>query len=317
MKKQKLFMNNNFNIHDEQFIARWMSNELNAEEIKSFESHPDYNIYKKMKNASNQMAFSDFDVDKAYGGLKTKIDDKVINLNPKKSNALWKYVTSGIAAAVLLLLGFFFFQKESTYDLNPGETLAVQLPDNSEILLNGSSKLSFNKESWNENRNIQLDGEAYFKVAKGEKFTVNTTLGKVQVLGTQFTVNNLDDMFIVKCYEGRVGVTSGGTYKEITPGMAIQIKNKHIDSWQFTSKEPSWVSNNISNYRKIPVATVLKALQRQYKVAIEGVEYLSNESIFTGSFPNDNLEEAVKIILGTTNVKYALEGRSKVVILSK
>ncbi len=310
-------MSNNYNIYDEGFIARWMSNELNTEEMKAFEEHPEYSVYKKMKQASNQLSFLDFDKEKAFDRLSVETSSKTIELHPKKANSIWKFVVSGVAAAILLLFGVFFSSRDTTYNIGHGEQLAIQLPDNSEVLLHGASHLSFNAKHWSTDRDVELEGEGYFKVAKGKQFTVHTDLGKVQVLGTQFTVNTLGDTFIVKCFEGKVGVTSGDVYKEITKGMAVQIDEKEINAWNFEDKTPSWVISNISSFRKIAVSDVLIALQRQYNVDIQGLDVLNNTSLFTGSFPNDNLEKALKVIFGTMDVQYTLDDKSKIVILKK
>ena len=311
-------MSNNYNIYDEGFIARWMSNELNTEEMKAFEEHPEYSVYKKMKQASDQLSFLDFDKEKAFDRLSAETSNKTIELHPKKANSIWKFVLSGVAAAILLLFGVFFSSKDTTYKIGNGEQLTIQLPDDSKVLLNAASDLSFNEKHWSTDRDVNLKGEGYFKVAKGKQFTVHTDLGKVQVLGTQFTVNTLGDTFIVKCFEGKVGITtSGGDYKEITKGMALQINEKEFDAWKFEDSEPSWVVSNTSSFRKIAVSDVLIALKRQYDVDIEGLDALNKSSLFTGSFPNYNLEKALKVIFGTMDVKYTLDGKSKIVLLKK
>jgi len=63
------------------------------------------------------------------------------------------------------------------------------------VVLNSKSTISFNKTDWKNNRQLTLDGEAYFKVEKGSTFTVNTNNGSVTVLGTQFNVNSTRRFF--------------------------------------------------------------------------------------------------------------------------
>ncbi len=311
--------NNKYDINSEEFIAKWISGDLSEAEAKAFEAHPDYASYLKIKELSNQLSFSDFDQQQAFDNVLEKTRSRVIQLDKTPKKNIWKYAMT-VAAAIVLLFGLtkFFTPTNTIHQGVAGEQLALKLPDHSEVLLNGDSRVSFSKKYWKANdRIVDLTGEAYFKVTKGQKFTVNTTLGKVQVLGTQFTVNTLGDTFIVKCFEGRVGVTSEGVYKEITKGMAVQVRNAAVDAWEFDALVPSWLDEGVSNFRKIEVSELIEAFKRQYEVEIEGIEHIDNKEIFTGSFPNKNLQEAVKVIFKTLDVRYKLEGNSKIIIFKE
>ncbi|MCB4800365.1 FecR family protein, partial [Neotamlana laminarinivorans] len=94
-----------------------------------------------------------------------------------------------VAAVLVVLLTssyFLFFNNTKSFETQIAQTETFKLPDESEVILNAQSKLSFSKKEWETNRNLKLQGEAFFKVTKGEKFTVNTKAGSIQVLGTQF-----------------------------------------------------------------------------------------------------------------------------------
>ena len=49
------------------------------------------------------------------------------------------------------------------------------------------------ENKWKNERSVNLDGEGFFKVAKGSKFDVETSAGTVSVVGTQFNVKNRKD----------------------------------------------------------------------------------------------------------------------------
>jgi ferric-dicitrate binding protein FerR (iron transport regulator) len=104
-----------------------------------------------------------------------------------------------------------------------GEMYAFSLPDQSQVLLNAGSQASFKSWDWSSNRAVSLQGEAYFKVAKGQKFTVETNLGSVTVLGTQFNVKARDNRFEVTCYEGKVQRSLSNEEQIILPGQRIVI----------------------------------------------------------------------------------------------
>jgi transmembrane sensor len=93
-----------------------------------------------------------------------------------------------------------------------GQTRTVLLPDQSQVVLNGNSRLSF-VESWSkaEDREVWLQGEAYFSVSPTQnhrKFRVHLKDGvQVTVLGTQFTVTQRPTKTQVVLSEGKVKLT--------------------------------------------------------------------------------------------------------------
>ena len=71
-----------------------------------------------------------------------------------------------------------------------GEKLLVLLPDGSRVWLNADSKLTYPEQFAKYNRDVTLEGEAYFEIAKNKKspFQVFAENVKIQVTGTCFNV---------------------------------------------------------------------------------------------------------------------------------
>jgi transmembrane sensor len=175
------------NMEENYNLAKWLNDELTGAELKEFEASADYDLYKKIKEHSALLKTSDFNNQDAM--LNTIIASekqakKVVPLYGK-----WYYK---VAAILVIGLCVSYFLKNSfvqTINVGNGAEMAeVLLPDNSKVLLNDGSNLSYSTWNWDNNRALHLKGEAYFKVAKGKKFEVNTNLGKVSVLGTQFNM---------------------------------------------------------------------------------------------------------------------------------
>lgn len=76
-----------------------------------------------------------------------------------------------------------------------GERTHVVLPDGSEVWLNVDTKLEYPTSYNQSNRLLKLQGEAYFKVAKGKKypFVVNARNFKVMAVGTEFNISAYSD----------------------------------------------------------------------------------------------------------------------------
>ncbi|MBC7439984.1 MAG: FecR family protein, partial [Flavobacterium sp.] len=182
-----------------------------------------------------------------------------------------------------------------------GKRTAFLLPDNSEVVLNAGSEIEYKKWNWKKNRNLELRGEAYFKVAKGEKFEVKTSLGKVAVLGTQFNVKARKNRFDITCFEGRVKVNYKDKEIILTHGQSVSYENGKQVITKITSGKPEWLANKVDFYKE-KLLNITNEIERQYNVSISIKSGLSNE-LFTGKIPTDNLDIALEIIATTYNLE--------------
>ncbi|MEO0558627.1 MAG: FecR domain-containing protein [Bacteroidota bacterium] len=97
--------------------------------------------------------------------------------------------------------------------------LEVASPDGSTIVLRPHSRLTRTDGA---GRQYQLEGEAYFAVARDEvnPFSVETATGSIRVLGTEFNVSTWSARTSVFVAEGRVELASGTDAVELTAGEA-------------------------------------------------------------------------------------------------
>src|SRR5690606_22489623 len=125
-----------------------------------------------------------------------------------------------------------------------GEKTEFLLPDNSKVVLNSDSEAEYKSWNWNKKRSVELKGEAFFKVAKGKTFDVNTSLGKVTVVGTQFNVKARDNRFDVTCFEGKVKVTYKNEEVFLTPGESVTFEEgEEIEIPETKAVLPGWINN--------------------------------------------------------------------------
>lgn len=290
----------------EDLIIKWLDNNLSEKELKAFEQLDASSIYTKMDRAAQSFKAPSFDVDTAFSKLKEA------QITPKSSSQ-WKKYLSGIAAALILSFGLYFaFQQTSDTQIlaQNSEKIESLLPDASQVVLNAGSSISFNEKSWADDREVDLKGEAYFKVAKGSKFTVHTSQGQVSVLGTQFTVNARENFFEVICFEGLVEVTFNGTVHKLPAGKGFKVyDNKQFDNT--TEKlEPTWLQEK-SSFISVPYVEVVEELERQYNTEISVNPNLTR-TLFTGSFTHANLETALQAITIPLNLSYTINGNEVV-----
>ena len=175
------------------------------------------------------------------------------------------------------------------------------------------SEIDFNKWNWDTHRYLQLTGEAYFKVAKGKKFEVQTVLGKVTVLGTQFNVKARKNRFDVTCYEGRVKVNYKNQQVLITKGERVSFENgKLLSTPNSNSVKPEWTSGELAFVNE-KLSAILEEMERQFNCTIENKD-VSNEQLFTGTLPANNLEESLQIIAAIYHLQYK-KGNNHTIIL--
>jgi transmembrane sensor len=279
-------------------LTKWLNDELTAEELADFKANPDFYNYEKIKKYSAQLKVADFD--------ETKVLENV--LSHKKTTAkvipLYQNWMFRVAAVLVIALGITFtlqnFSIETQYASN-GKRTSFLLPDNSEVVLNAGSEIEYKKWNWKNNRNLELRGEAYFKVSKGQKFEVKTSLGKVTVLGTQFDVKARKNRFDITCFEGRVKVNYKDKEIILTHNQSVTFENGNQINTKATEPKPEWLENKMA-FSKEKLPNIIDEMQRQYDVTISIKSGYSNE-LFTGKIPTDNLDIALQIIATTYNLE--------------
>ncbi|PTM10494.1 MAG: anti-sigma factor [Bacteroidetes bacterium] len=296
----------------EALIKKWLDNELSSEELKAFNALDDAQELHKLSNSLKAFKAPDFNSSETFESIKQAIQTPQI-----KHSTNWTKQLLRIAAIFVIGLGLFYYT--ITLDTNistvVAEKTSIELPDASLVTVNSLSKLSFNKNNWNKKRALKLDGEAYFKVAKGAKFDVETPSGTVSVLGTQFNVKHRNGLFEVVCYEGSVNVNYNTIDTVLKPGDSfLLLDGKIITTEKENTKNPSWV-NNQSYFKSMPLSYVLNEFERQYSIKFES-QQIDTKQVYTGSFVHDDMELALKAITLPLNISFSKKDNSTIVLIS-
>lgn len=298
----------------EYYIKKWLNGTLNEAEIAEFEKSDDFHTFKKLSESLSAFKSPNYDVSEEL----KRFHDK----NPKRIKEVrmsWFVPMLRIAAVlVLITISFFYFYLNAKTSLSTmaGEKSNITLPDDSKIELNAFTSISYKKRLWNMSRKVVLDGEAYFKVAKGSKFDVETASGIVSVLGTQFNVKNRNNYFEVVCFEGLVEVNSGDENEKLAPGHSFRIINGVVHkSENIEEISPSWV-NNISSFQSVPFSQVIQEFEIQYDVKVKPQDINLNQ-LFTGKFIHNDQKLALQSISIPLNLKYTLTEENQIILSGK
>ncbi|MEM6719768.1 MAG: FecR domain-containing protein [Bacteroidota bacterium] len=295
--------------YDDNFLARWMAGELTESELATFQESEAYADYAKIIETLDTASFSKPDLEANYAAFQTKIQsESKEEISEEKSTKVkpliptWLYA---VAACVVLFIGYTFMFQETVYETQIAQQTEFKLPDNSEVQLNAASKITLTEFNWKNDRKLNLEGEAFFKVKKGSTFTVTSNQGDVTVLGTQFSVNSRVDTYIVQCYEGKVQVAIKESETVIlTKGKAVVLQKGKLEKYTIVESTPDWLSDESSFYN-IRIQEVVAELERQYNIKVTGKEYLK-DVYFSGRFTHTNLIQAAKTIFVAMKIPYKI-----------
>lgn len=228
----------------------------------------------------------------------------------------WRYVAAaciGLITAGGLTIRYLMESPEMIVAMNTeAEAKFIMLPDSSEIWLGKGSKIEYPENLATGDREISLEGKAYFHVRKdnGKKFKVLTSIGEVTVLGTRFDVTNdaSDNTMEVVLEQGSVRLEGNGISKEVVlkPGeMGIvkksdEIKVKSVNSYLYTAWKDEYL-----NIESLSLKDVAFMLEQRYdtRIVIEGDD-LKNE-VLSGRFGKDlSLEDIFRTIGFITSAQW-------------
>ena len=277
------------------------------------------------------MSIPDKDIDKIISSYKPpfkKTKDDVWDEMISKIESGSKSVTPKIitfkrkfyyaAASLLIFLAITLFVADKTYQniyVENGAKKEIILPDNSVVILNSDSHLSYSKLTWNFTRKVELNGEAYFKVKPGKEFIVITPIAQVQVLGTEFNTYSRNGVFETKCFSGKVKVSNNENEIVLTKGKAINIEEINNKSKQFTFdhiNNKDW-RNDVFSFDKKSLVFVFNELSRVFDVEIVILNNI-HERKFTGYFEKDSIENALEVICLSMQLNYKITNDKKVII---
>lgn len=256
-------------------------------------------------------------------------------LNPKKRNIypFWLKIAATFTGLLLIasVTYYNFFRIETIrYETGYGETATFNLPDHSVVTLNANSALSYNTD-WKQqtSREVWLNGEAFFHVKKVDqgkesslpaKFIVHTSQLNVEVLGTQFNVNERHGKTTVVLNSGKVKLNSilntealvmePGEYVELTANHQHFIK-KVVDPEIYSSwKHQKLILDNTT------LQEIAQVIEDYFGLDVIIEDQEAAQKSLTGSIPTNDLETFITVLSASTDVEIKIE-RNKLILRNK
>ncbi len=199
-------------------------------------------------------------------------------------------------------------------DVPRGAEYRLELTDGTHIHINAQSRLSYPVIFNHRTREVNLQGEAYFEVAKDPQkpFIVHTVLGDIEVLGTKFNVSTYsNDQVVVSLEEGSVRVSYSGMEQILSPGEQAIINHQSIDVKEVNLKNYTSWSTGVYEYTNTSLETIVNQLSRWYDVDIVFTDPQLGKRRFAGViFRDQPLQHAVDILSKVSGVKFISRGKS-------
>ena len=243
-----------------------------------------------------------------------KENPRTIRMNP------WKWAAAIVLPICIAFFTYYLVDSSQTVGApfivkaDKGDKATIELPDGTNVVLNSASQLSYLNNFGENGRRVQLNGEAYFKVAHDEKCAFIVQVGdlEVKVLGTSFNVSAYEDAkdVTVVLLEGKVGVYAQKTSHFMKPGDKIEY-NKATHKITATQVHPSdyieWTKGNIY-FEKESLENIMKTLSRIYDVEIRFDSNKLPNEYFTGTIPGGGIQNALNILMLTSPFYYEMDG---------
>ena len=241
--------------------------------------------------------------------------------------SLFKYAAVFILAFVLGSMSLYLINQRdrnalsaqyNTIEVPYGQRSQITLYDGTRVWLNSGTKLKYPIVFNPDTREVTIDGEAYFNVAKDAKhpFVVSSGKLKVEVLGTHFDVcaYSEDNEFSTTLEEGSVKVynTNNGKFTKMNPGEQV-VLNRKTDSFKLqrvnTDLYTSW-KENLLKFDDATFEEVIKKMERWYDVRITVAKGINTKERFTMTIKTESLREMLQLVSKTTKMNYEIKESS-------
>ena len=211
----------------------------------------------------------------------------------KTRSLVFLYAAAAVIMLLIALTAFTRFHTTKFY-APPGQHVSKTLPDGSVAHLNAGTKISYHPWWWQFARILELEGEAYFQVEKGNRFTVKSVRGATTVLGTSFNIYARENKYRVHCLTGQIRVeTEAGKIQILKPNQAISVSEKGEMEYQNNIKPQhaiAWTKNRFV-YTAAPLREVFREMERQFDITIELDPGIKGE--YTGNFQRGSSPETL------------------------
>lgn len=228
------------------------------------------------------------------------------------------YMYAAAATVALLIVGAWIVNLMAdsyiTVSAPADVNMVCTLPDSSKVWLNVGSTIRYPKK-FLKNREVELKGEAFFRVTKRASSTFRVLFGEasVEVKGTEFNVKSGEETDEITLFRGSIVFSAA----EIAPlemkpyeQVVYDVAAKQATLSRVDVVEYDWRSTDF-RFRDKPLKELVEFLNRTYKVRISIRDKEFEKMRFSGSIRrNESLSDALEKVCISSNLHRQANGDS-------
>lgn len=270
--------------------------------------------------------------------------NRVVKKEKKKLHISWKKISIASVAAAAAIALCVVITNHLILDPSKGSTITaanesveqpqileyvapvdspmhVVLADGTKITLNQNSRLTLAANYNETERNVILDGEAYFDVTKSEKrFTVTAGDKRYIVHGTSFNILsfNNDKYSVVTLHTGKLEAEIDAQSYMLKPGEELRVDDntksisKHMVQ---TENSISWMDKRLT-FSRLPLKFVATQLEHKYNIKIN-VHSDIEDIPYTGELQDEDLKTALHLLSMTSPISMDIDVKDNEYYITK
>lgn len=269
------------------------------------------------EESNTNQAFVEDGLQKVLQRLELPFETPIKYMEAESKSRRWFIRIAAVAASIVVIASSVIFlnssnnNKTSTADFSKlekkqnskGTKSIIELSDGSKVWLNADSKIQYPPLFAGNTREIYLDGEAFFEVAKNAQkpFIIHLANGTVKVLGTSFNVRAYGNEKVVETSVATGKVAFIPKYNSNKKQDTVFITPNNKVQYHFTNEkiavmptvvieDKAWTEGKLI-FKAMTLQDITTELERNFGKKAIFLDDEAREYVLTGSFQNNTLEE--------------------------
>ena len=265
-------------------------------------------------------------IDRAEKKLLKRIEQEEAQRNRKLFIAKWRRYAALIAIVILTGsgLGYWFLATDAYKDMivesaTDGNVKEITLPDGTKVWLNNGTTIKYADKLAGKERNVHIEGEAYFEVVKDPQkpFIVQSDVMQVKVLGTTFNFKNDNTCRVAEAtlIEGEVEVKGNNNEGMIilSPGQRAELNKStgRLTVKQVNARLDGVWRNDLIPFEQADLFTITQTLERFYNVKIILSPNVRSDVTYSGVLKKKNtIESVLSSLKNSIPINYKIVGNN-------
>ena len=265
---------------------------------------------------------------KTYDALLLSTPSKISRQSFHQHLTPWIVSTVASIALLVIATGLFFYtessksQQYNTIIVPPGQRINLILADNTNVWLNANTTFRYPSKFARKNREVFLDGEAWFDVSKNKKkpFIVKTDQGEVRVTGTTFNLEAYSEYknFVTSLFEGSVDIyQNNAKLATLKPNQKGMLQNdRYFISTIDNTDEYLW-RNGLIAFNNMKLEDILLELEKYFDIQIEINTKKLPQHRYTGKFRQaDGVDYALRVLQKSIHFSYNRDDEKQIIYIN-